>query len=198
MTPKTERPDGSSARISIRLDSDRGRRLVREARTSAKSQSSILRNALDEHWALQDELGAPIGEIGDGKAGRLIHTLLAETEERIAGSYDVSLRRLHRRVDALFRRIELLSVMVSQAYFVYLSHTPAIPDELRDSAIASAKRRYARWEDSIVYALARGLFVLPSRVEKSGRQQQGHPDPSSHPEHSRGDTPRSPRSPGQT
>ena len=182
MTQKRERPDGSSARISIRLDSDRGRRLVREARTSAKSQSSILRNALDEHWALQDEIAAPIGEVGDQKAGRLIHTLLAETEERIAGSYDVSLRRLHRRVDALFRRIELLSVMVSQAYFVYLSHTPPIPDELRDSAITSAKRRYARWEDSIVHALARGLFVLAKRVQESGSQPGVTPDPSCNPE----------------
>ena len=184
MTRVTERPDGSSARISIRLGSDRGRRLVREARTSAKSQSSILRNALDEHWALQDELAAPIGEVGDQKAGRLIHTLLAETEERIARSYDVSLRRLHRRVDALFRRIELLSVMVAQAYFVYLSHTPAIPAELRDSAIASAKGRYARWEDSIVHALARGLFGLAKRVQESGSQSGVTPDPSSNPERS--------------
>ncbi len=184
MTQERERPDGSSVRISIRLDSDRGRRLVREAQTSAKSQSSILRNALDEHWALQDELAAPIGEVGDQKAGRLIHTLLAETEERIARSYDVSLRRLHRRVDALFRRIELLSVMVAQAYFVYLSHTPAIPDELRDSAIASAKGRYARWEDSIVHALARGLFGLAKKVQESGSQPGVTPDPSSNPERS--------------
>ena len=186
MTHETERPHGSSARISIRLDPDRGRRLVREARTSAKTQSSILRNALDEHWALQDELAAPIGEVGDQKAGRLIHTLLAETEERIARSYDVSLRRLHRRLDALFRRIELLSVMVAQAYFVYLSHTPAIPAELRDSAIASAKGRYARWEDSIVHVLARGLFGLPTKLEESERQQKEPPDPSSNPEHSCG------------
>ena len=184
MSQETERPDRSSARISLRLDSDRCRRLVREARTSAKSQSSILRNALDEHWALQDELAAPIGEAGDGKTGRLIHTLLAETEERIAGSYDVSLRRRHRRVDALFRRIELLSVMVAQAYFAYLSHTPPIPDELRDSAIASAKRRYARWEDSIVHALARDLFGLAKRVQESGSQPGVTPDPSSNPERS--------------
>ncbi len=67
MTRVTERPHGSSAHISIRLDSDRGQRLVREARTSAKTQSSILRNALDAHWALQDELAAPIGEVGDGR-----------------------------------------------------------------------------------------------------------------------------------
>ncbi len=177
MTQETERPDGSSARISIRLDSDRGRRLVREARTSSKTQSSILRNALDEHWALQDELAAPIGEVGDGKAGRLIHTLLAETEERIAGSYDVSLRRIHRRLDALFRRIELLSVLVAQAYVVYLSHTPPIPDELRDSAIASAKGRYARWEDSVVQALARDLFELPKKVLESRSQPGVTPDP---------------------
>ncbi len=184
MTQETERPDGSSVRISLRLDPDRGRRLVREAQTSAKSQSSILRNALDEHWALQDEVAAPIGEVGDQKAGRLIHTLLAETEERIARSYDVSLRRLHRRVDALFRRIELLSVMVAQAYFVYLSHTPAIPDELRDSAIASAKGRYARWEDSIVHALARDLFGLAKRVQESGSQPRDARDPSSNPKRS--------------
>ncbi len=173
---------GPCAHTSVRLDPDRGRRLVREARTSGKSQSSILRIALDEHWALQDEVAAPIGEVGDEKAGRLIHTLLAETEERIAGSYDVSLRRLHRRVDALLRRIELLSVMVAQAYFAYLSHTPPIPDELRDSAIASAKGRYARWEDSIVQVLARGLFGLAKRVQESGSQPRDAPDPSSNPE----------------
>ncbi len=184
MVGAEERPDASSVRISIRLDSDRWQRLVHEGRASGKTQSSILRNALDEHWALQDELAAPIGEVGNKKAGRLIHTLLAETEERIAGSYDVSLRRLHRRVDALFRRIELLSVMVAQAYFVYLSHTPAIPDELRDSAIASAKRRYARWEDSIVHALARGLFGLPKKVQESGSQPGVTSDPLSDPERS--------------
>ena len=177
-----DRAEVPRARTSIRLDSDRWRRLVQEARASGKSQSSVVRNALDEHWALQEELAAPIGEVGDEKGGRLIHTLLAETEERIAGSYEVSLRRLQRRVDALFRRIELLSVMVAQAYFAYLSHTPPIPDELRDSAIASAKERYARWEDSIVHVLARDLFVLATRVEESGSQQGDDPDPSCNPE----------------
>jgi len=67
MTRVTEQPYGSSARISIRLDSDRGRRLVREARTTARSQSSILRNALDEHWALQDELAAPTGRTASSR-----------------------------------------------------------------------------------------------------------------------------------
>ena len=67
MTEETERPHGSYARISIRLDPDRSQRLVREARTSAKSQSSILRNALDEHWALQDELAAPTGRTASSR-----------------------------------------------------------------------------------------------------------------------------------
>jgi hypothetical protein len=87
-------------------------------------------------------------------------------------------------VDALFRRIELLSVMVAQAYFAYLSHTPPIPDELRDSAIASAKERYARWEDSIVHVLVRDLFVLAKRVQEAGSQPGVTPDPSSNPERS--------------
>ncbi len=67
--------------------------------------------------------------------------------------------------------------MVAQAYFVYLSHTPPIPDELRDSAIASAKGRYSRWEDSVVPALARDLFELPKKVLESRSQPGVTPDP---------------------
>ncbi len=127
--------------------------------------AALVRSILDEHWALQEELAAPIGTVGDEKTGRIIHQLLAETEERIAASYEATLRRLQRRLDGLFARQELLSVMVAQAYRGYLLHTPEVPLEHREAFAASAADRYARYEEIVARALARGGLELAKRVD---------------------------------
>ncbi len=183
---KGARRETSDRWLRCRLDEYQADRLRREAAGTDQTIASLTRSIFEEHWALQDELASPIGRIGDEKRGRIIHQLLAETEERLAASYETELRNVRRDLSAVLKRLDLLSVMVAQAYFVYLCHTPAIPDELRDPAIALAKQRYKRWENSIIEVLAENLFTLPTKVEKSERQQKDAPDPSSNSEHSPG------------
>ena len=126
----------------------------------------MVRRILDEHWALHEELAAPIGNVGEEKNGRIIHQLLAETEQRIAGSYEAALRRLHRRVDAVFERLELVCVMVAQAYRGFLLHTPEVPLEHQDSFETSAEDRFAGYEETVARVLARGGIDLRGKVDE--------------------------------
>ncbi len=139
-------------------------RLAREAALQRQTMAALVRGILEEHWALHEELAEPIGTIGDEKTGRIIHQLLAETEQRIAGSYDAGLRRVHKRLDALFERVEMLSVMVAQAYHGYLLHTPEVPLEHKEAFVASAADRYAGYEEMVARVLARGGLELARRV----------------------------------
>jgi len=158
-------------RYRFRLDDGRADQLEREAAATGQDIAGLVRRILDEHWALQEELAAPIGTVGEEKSGRIIHQLLAETEQRIAGSYEAALRRLHRRVDALFERLELVSVMVAQAYRGFLLHTPEVPLEHRDGFETSAEDRYAGYEETVARTLARGGFELAQKVD--GEQPTG-------------------------
>ncbi len=104
--------------------------------------------------------------MGEEKSGRIIHQLLAETEQRIAGSYEAALRRLHRRVDAVFERLELVCVMVAQAYRGFLLHTPEVPLEHQDSFETSAEDRFAGYEETVARVLARGGIDLRGKVDE--------------------------------
>ena len=152
--------------LRCRLDDEQADRLRREAAGTDQTIASLARSIFEEHWALHEELAAPIGTIGDEKSGRIIHQLLAETEQRIAGSYEAGLRRVHKRLDALFERVEMLCVMVAQAYHGYLLHTPEVPLEHEEAFVASAADRYAGYEEMVARILARGGLELARRVEE--------------------------------
>ena len=99
-------------------------------------------------------------------SGRIIHHLLAETEERIAASYETELRGVRRELSTILQRLELLRTMVAQAYRGYLLHTPEVPLEHQDGFETSAEDRYAGYEETVARVLARGGIDLRGKVDE--------------------------------
>lgn len=163
--------------LRCRLDDEQADRLRREAAATDQTIASLARSIFEEHWALQDELASAIGRIGDVKHGRIIHRLLAETEERIAASYETESRSVRRVLSTVLKRLDLLSVMVAQAYQGYLLHTPEVPLEHEEAFVASAADRYAGYEEMVARVLARGGLELARRVEE--RESSGSSEESS-------------------
>jgi hypothetical protein len=64
--------------------------------------------------------------------------------------------------------MEMLSVMVAQAYRGYLLHTPEVPLEHEEAFVASAADRYAGYEEMVARVLARGGLELAKRLNEGG------------------------------
>jgi hypothetical protein len=65
----------------------------------------------------------------------------------------------------VLERLELLCVMVAQAYHGYLLHTPEVPLEHEEAFVASAADRYAGYEEVVPRVLARGGLELARKVD---------------------------------
>lgn len=125
-------------------------RLQREAAARGTTISKCVADCLLEYFALRTELATAIaapGELGAPHQGVIIHSLLARSEERLAATLD-------RRSEELLHEVRLLRIMLDRFVQLYLSHTPEVPQELRDGAIASANRRYANYQRAVTERLA--------------------------------------------
>ena len=123
------------------------RRLQQEAAARGASLSKCVADCLREYLAFRAEMAgvaeAP-GELGDPHRG-LIHTLLARTEERLAARLDAHAERTARLQETL----RLVESMLDRLAVLYLIHTPELPEERRDGAVAAAKRRYEKWRRAV-------------------------------------------------
>ncbi len=123
------------------------RRLQQEAAARGASLSKCVADCLREYLALRAELAgvaeAP-GELGEPHRG-LIHTLLARTEERLAASLDAHAAR----TAGLHETLRVVESMLDRLTLLYLIHTPEIPQERREDAVAMAKRRYLKWRHAV-------------------------------------------------
>ena len=167
----------SSAWLHCRVPEADLQRLRAEARAKGfASVSAYVRDALRTYWLLEEEMASSVGRAGDEKSGRIIHRLLAETEERLAAASVASLRTVHRRLDRVHARLTELEVMVAQAYRGFLSHTPAVPDEHRDAFARSGAERYRRWQQSVERLVERGGGALPAAsVDDANDRLDGAP-----------------------
>ena len=156
--------------LRCRLDDHQADRLKREAEATNQTVASLVRSLCEEHWKLQEELASAIGVVGDEKRGRIIHRLLAETEERIAASYETALRQVRDRLDVLATRQELLCVLVAEAYRGFLLHTPEVLPEHRAAFASAAANRYAGYEEAVTGILARGDIDLPWTGKRDTRR----------------------------
>ena len=119
-------------------------RLEQEASSRGISLSKTVRHCLLEYLHLRLELATAIetpGEVGDSQSGRIIHTLLARTEERIAATIEQQLQK----VDELHDQVGVLNAMIDRLYLGLMQHLPEIPGELTEVTVASATRRHKKW-----------------------------------------------------
>jgi len=104
-------------------------------------------DCLREYLALRAELAgvaATPGALGEPHQG-LLPTLFARTEERLAATLDA-----HAERSATFAaRLRVLERMLDRLALLYLTHTPEIPPERREEAVAMAKRRYLKWRHAV-------------------------------------------------
>ena len=147
-------------RITIRVSPVEFRRLQQEARARGLNLSTYVRKSVAEYLDLKTELAETMSSdssSGNESAGavptpRIIHTLLARTEERIAATIDGQAERISR----LREDVRAMAAMVDRAYFGYLAHTPEIDPELRPAALSAARRRHSAWLGAVEQFLRAG------------------------------------------
>lgn len=135
------------------LPPEHHRRLKLEAAARQVSLSQCVADCLGEYFALRQEMATELetpaqpGEL----SRRVIHVLLAETEQRLVATFE-------RYVDdlAVVRGgVDALLAMSDRAEFLALCQTPEVPPAAQDRALASGQRRFAHWRQ----AAARMLLV---------------------------------------
>jgi len=123
------------------------RRLKQEAAAREISVSKCAADCLREYFALRVEMASAIvspGQPGEPHHG-LIHSILARTEERLAATIDAQ----GEQTAHLHQALQTLEAMLDRLTLLYLIHTPELPDEMKDGAVATAKRRYSNWRRAV-------------------------------------------------
>jgi hypothetical protein len=129
------------------------KRVEREAGTRRASVAKTVRDCLTEYFNLREELATAMtepGKAGEEHSGKIIHTLLARTEERIA----VTIERLEERISQLYDQNLILTAMLDRLYLGVMIHLPEVPKDLADGALASANRRHMNWLKAVEKILA--------------------------------------------
>ena len=159
-------------RITIRVSPVEFRRLQEEARARHVNLSTYVRRSVAEYLDLKTELAETMssGESVENGASsgfptpRIIHTLLARTEERIAATIDGQAERISR----LREDVRAMAAMIDRAYFGYLAHTPEVDPELRAAALSAARRRHLAWIGGVEQFLRAGGGDLRLMVDSEG------------------------------
>jgi hypothetical protein len=108
----------------------------------------VIRDGLSEYFLLREEMANAIespGELGDNHTGKVIHTLLARTEERLKLIID----HLKSEVAKNHAQLKTLTHMVDRFYFDLMHYLPQLPTELANHARATAEARYIKWHEEI-------------------------------------------------
>ncbi len=134
-------------------------RLQREATARGATISKCTADCLREYFALRAELATAIetpGQAGEPHHGAIIHSLLAQSEERLVATLD-------RRTTEVLGELQLIESMLDRLVQLYLAHTPEVPRELHAGAIASANRRYANYRQAVNDLLTRRTSTAPAQ-----------------------------------
>jgi hypothetical protein len=155
--------------ITIRVSPSEFQRLRREASARHVTLSSYVRRAICEYLELKHELAETLSSDGGRQNGgapapRIIHSLLARSEERIAATIDGQAERIsHLRDD-----MRTLAAMIDRAYLSYLAHTPEVDLQLRGAALASGRRRHAAWLMAVEDFLRAGGGDPAAMIDREG------------------------------
>lgn len=128
-------------------------RMEQEASGRNTTLAKTIRDCLNEYLNLRVELATAMtepGKAGEEQSGKIIHTLLARTEERLAAT----IGQLEERMNQMNDQMMVLTAMLDRHYFGMMTHLPTVPKELQEAAKASAKKRHEKWLNNIEKLLA--------------------------------------------
>ncbi len=134
--------------IKTYVSKDIYQRVTQEALARRSTRAKIIRDGLSEYFLLREEMASAVespGKLGENHTGKVIHTLLARTEERMKIIVD----HLENKVVENNTQLITLITMVDRFYFDLMRYLPKLPTELMNQAIATAKIRYEQWQEEV-------------------------------------------------
>lgn len=149
-----------SATVHVHLSGADLARIDLEARAAGVARSKLLRDAALEFFRLRDEHLAGLaatGESDERRAGALLHSMLAEHEQRLAATIDRQAEVLARIRDD----VQVLAAMMTAFVRLYLAHTPEPAEELVLAQTSSAQRRFSRWQAAVDRELEARVSARP-------------------------------------
>jgi len=132
--------------VSCYLTQAEARELREEAAARHLSLSRYLRQCLLHYRALN--AGADGGM-------RQLSIALADIEARLARSVEGQ----SKRISALYRELQVLFAMIDRLAFILSVHTPEVPDQQRDAALAAGARLYNNWRDAVIEMTETGAAI---------------------------------------
>jgi len=113
--------------------------VLRESAVQRQSVSECIHDALEEPYAIRDELSRPLAmSPGEGSgAWTLAHRLLSGLEERLLGAFSRQLEEIQ-ELGTQLRRVEM---MVDRQPVSLMLSLPDIPKEEERERVPSAERR---------------------------------------------------------
>jgi hypothetical protein len=148
MSPGARRPH----QVRTYLEAELYERVLREAAVQRQSVSECIHDALEELYAIRDELSRPLEmstAAGSG-AGPLAHRLINALEERLLGAFSRQLEE----IQELGTQIRRLDVMVDRQQVSLMLYLPDISREEEQARIPSTTRRYNAWREAVDKILA--------------------------------------------
>jgi hypothetical protein len=130
--------------IKAYVTKDLHERVRLEAVAKRTKMAMIIRDSLTQYFSIQEELVSAIetpGNLGDNNSGKIIHILLARTEERI----ELVINDLEKKIETTNQKMDLIVVMIDQFYLDLMQYFPKIPENFLTEAYGLAKLRHEEW-----------------------------------------------------
>jgi hypothetical protein len=142
------------------LDPEDYRRLRLEASVRGVSLSRCAGDCLAEYFALRQEMATAFEAPHQAETlapARVIHVLLAQTEQRLVAT----LERYGEDLTAVRAELAAVLAMLDRSQFTYLCYTPEVPPAARDQAQASGQRRFVHWRQAVARILSASGRPVP-------------------------------------
>jgi hypothetical protein len=151
-------------------------RLRLEAVTRGVSLSRCAADCLAEYFALRREMATALEaeapeELEALAPSRVIHVLLAQTEQRLVATMD----RYSESLVDIRAQVAAILVMLDRAHFTYLCHAPEMPPDSRDQAFARGQQRWAAWRRAVSSMLKSVGQPVPWPLASENRRDQPRP-----------------------
>jgi hypothetical protein len=122
--------------------------VLKEAVLRKATMAKIIRDGLDEYFQLREELANAIeipGSIGESHTGKIIHTLLARSEQRTA----ILFEQLEKKIILSHDKLNFVINMIDRFYSDLMTLLPKLPDSLEQGAIALGNLRHKKWINEV-------------------------------------------------
>jgi hypothetical protein len=141
------------------------------------SLSRCAGDCLAEYFALRQEMAMAFetpDQAGTLTPPRVIHVLLAQTEQRLVAT----LERYGEDLTAVRGELAAVLAMLDRSQFTHLCYTPELPPAARDRAYASGQQRFTAWREAVARLLKAAGRPVPwplADPEGTASQASGGP-----------------------